>query len=249
MATTKRITRKEIKQPDEFMTLSARAIEFAQTHAREFIIGITSLIVLALLLWAWSVYAQKQEQEASRLLGQAQSLLHPISTDAQAGQAVPQEQKVDPESAARALTLLQDLVENYRRTEASHLAWILLGQRQYEDGNYDAAIETYEAFLKRGNRRPELTAMAWEGLAYCHEAKEDFAEAATCYEKLSQTSMTNLQGWAYLGMARCYEKLGEFQKATDAYSTLLADFPQHPKAAEARASIARMAPSLETAGH
>ncbi len=248
MATTKRITRKEIRQPDEFMTLSARGIEFAQAHARELIIGVASVIVLGLLIWAASAYSAKKEADASRMLGQVQSLLHPISTSPEGGQA-PVPTEPTPEETGQAQALLEDLVQNYKRTEASNVARILLGQRHYESRNYDAAIEAYEAFLKKGNRKPELTAMAWEGLAYSHEAKEDFAEAASCYEELSRTSMTNLHGWAYLGMARCYEKLGELEKASDAYRTLITDYPQHPKAAEANASIARMAPSLDSEDH
>ena len=125
------------------------------------------------------------------------------------------------------------------------MARIRLGQRYYEDGDYDAAIDTYGAFLKKANPKPELKAMAREGLAYAHEATEDFAQAAICYEELSKSSLTNVQGWACLGMARCYEKLGEEQKATDAYRTLLADHPQHPQAEEARANIARLTQSLD----
>jgi hypothetical protein len=49
-------------------------------------------------------------------------------------------------------------------------------------------------------------------------------------------------------MARCYERLGEIQKATDAYRTLLADHPQHPKADEARANMARLTSSLQEEG-
>lgn len=245
MATTKRITRKDIKRPDEFITFSARAIEFAQAHTREIIIGVASVLALGLLIWAVSAYSNKKEAQASRLLAQAQALLHPISTEAEAGQPVPAEPQADPEEAARALALLQDVAENYKRTEAGKVARILLGQRYYEEGDYDAAIDTYEAFLKKANPKPELKAMAREGLAYAHEAKEDFAQAAICYEQLSKSSLTNVQGWACLGMARCYERLGEVQKATDAYRTLLADHPQHPKAEEARANIARLTASLD----
>lgn len=245
MATTKRITRKEIKQPDEFITFSARAIEFAQAHTREIIIGVASVLALSLLIWAVSAYSNKKEAQASLLLAQAQALLQPISTQAQAGQPVPAEAKSDPEAAAQALALLQDVAENYKRTEASRVARILLGQRYYEEGDYDAAIDTYEAFLKKANPKPELKAMAREGLAYAHEAKGDFAQAAVCYEELSKSSLTNVQGWACLGMARCYERLGEEKKATDAYRTLLADHPQHPKAEEARANIARLTQSLD----
>jgi tetratricopeptide (TPR) repeat protein len=203
------------------------------------------VLALGLLIWAVSAYSNKKEAQASRLLAQAQALLHPISTEAEAGQPVPAEPQADPEEAARALTLLQDVAENYKRTEAGKVARILLGQRYYEEGDYDAAIDTYEAFLKKANPKPELKAMAREGLAYAHEAKEDFAQAAICYEQLSKSSLTNVQGWAYLGMARCYERLGEVQKATDAYRTLLADHPQHPKAEEARANIARLTASLD----
>jgi tetratricopeptide (TPR) repeat protein len=245
MATTKRITRKEIKQPDEFITFSARTIEFAQTHTREIMIGVASVLALGLLIWAVSAYSNKKEAQASLLLAQAQALLEPISAQAQAGQPVPVESKSDPEAAARALALLQDVVENYKRTEASRVARILLGQRYYEEGDYDAAIDTYEAFLKKANPKPELKAMAREGLAYALEAKEDFAQAAICYEELSKSSLTNVQGWAYLGMARCYERLGEEQRATDAYRALLSDHPQHPKAEEARANIARLTQSLD----
>ncbi len=245
MATTKRITRKEIKQPDEFITFSARAIEFSQAHIREIIIGVASVLALGLLIWAVSAYSNKKEAQASRLLAQAQSLLHPISSRAAEGQAVPTEPQADPEATAQALVLLQDVVENYKRTDASKVARILLGQRYYGEGHYDAAIDTYEAFLKKANRKPELKAMAREGLAYAHEAKEDFAQAAICYEELSKSSLTNAQGWACLGMARCYERLGEVQKATDAYRTLLADHPQHPKAEEARANSARLTSSLD----
>ena len=245
MATTKKISRKELKEPDEFITFSARAFEFAQLHTREIIIGIASVVALALLFWAVTAYSKKKEAQAARLLAQAQSLLQLDSRPGEAGLAAGEERKADPEAKGRGLELLENVVENYERTKASGVARILLGQGYYDQGDYDGAIAVYEAFLKRKTRTPELTAMAWEGLAYSHEAKQDFAEAVICYEKLSQTARSNVHPWAYMGMARCYERLGEYEKAMDAYRALLADQPQHPKASEAQASIARLAQSRD----
>lgn len=249
MAATKKITRKEIKQPDEFLTLSARAFEFAQSHTREIISGVAFALVLGLLIWAGIAYWNKKEAKAADLVAQAQSLLHPMPKEAAEGQAVSEEAQADPESAAKALVLLKDVVENYKRTDACGVARILLGQRYYESADYDAAIDTYKGLLKKRNRKLELTAMAREGLAYCYEAKGEFSQALNSYEELSRASVGDVQGWAYAGMARCYEKLGEFQKAIDSYRTLLADHPQHPKAAEAAASIARITQSLEDESH
>jgi tetratricopeptide (TPR) repeat protein len=245
MATTKKISRKELKQPDEFVSFSVRAIEYAQGHSREIIIGIASVVVLSLLIWAWTAYAEKKEVAASRLVAQAQSLLKPSSPGGVAEQAGIDPSARDPEAEGRAREILEDVVDNYGRTSACPVARILLGQIYYDKGDYDKAIVTYEEVLKGKNRKPELTALAWEGLAYAHEAKEDFTEALGCYQELAKMPLTNIQGWAYMGVARCYEKLQEYEKALDAYRTLLVEQPQHPRAPEARATIARISQSLE----
>jgi len=246
MATAKKVSRKELKQPDEFVSFWVRVIGYAQQHAREIIIGIASVVVLSLLIWAWTAYAAKKETTASRMVAQAQSLWKPSSPGGvaeQAGIGIDGPGK-DPEAENRAREILEDVVDNYGRTSACPVARILLGQIYYEKGDYDKAIGTYEEVLKGKNRKPELTALAWEGLAYSHEAKEDFTEALGCYRELTQMTLTNVQGWAYMGQARCYEKLKEYEKALDAYRTLLAEQPQHPRAPEARATIARITQSL-----
>jgi tetratricopeptide (TPR) repeat protein len=245
MATAKKVSRKELKQPDEFLSFSARAIEYAQLHSRELMIGIASIVVLSLFIWAWTVYKEKKEATASQLVAQAQSLWKPSFPGEATGQAGIAPPRKDPEAENRAREILEDVIDNYRRTSACPVARILLGQIYYENGEYDKAIATYEDFLKSGSQKPELTALAWEGLAYSYEAKEDFTKALGSYEELTQMPLTNVQGWAYLGLARCYERLQEYEKALDAYRTLLASQPQHPKAPEAKAAISRITHSLE----
>jgi tetratricopeptide (TPR) repeat protein len=244
MATGKRITRKEIKQPDEFLTLSARAIEFARARSRELSMGAAAILLLGMLVWAGSAYQERQEAKAARLLAQSQALMRsPVSEAEALGPAAREE--TDPGAREKSMALLREIVEDYKRTDASGVARILLGQILYDDGKYDAAIEAYNESAKRSERKPDLVAMAWEGLAYSYEAKGDFQRALDCYEKLSKSPAVHLQGWGYLGMARCYERLGNPQKALDASRALLAEHPQHPKAAEVQASIARMPRSLD----
>jgi len=240
MAAAKKVSRKELKQPDEFLSFSARVIEYAQLHSRELLIGLASIVVLSLLVWGWTAYQEKKERTASQLLAQAQSLWKPSFPGEATEQAGIDQPREDPEAKKRALEILEEIVDNYRRTSACPVARILSGQILYERGEYDKAIATYEDFVKHRHQKPQLMALAWEGLAYSHEAKEDFAKALGCYEELTQMTLTNVQGWAYLGLARCYEKLQEYEKALDAYRTLLTHQPEHPKAPEARATIARI---------
>ena len=244
MATTKKISRKELKQPDEFISFWGRTIEFAQLHRREILIGISTAAVVALLVWAVSAHSRKRQEKASDLVTQAQSLL-PSPLGMQAGEVEAGKSARNPEATNQAIGILEDVVENYGGTKASGGARLLLGRVYYEEADYDKAIAMYETFLKGKNRKVELKAMAWEGLAYSYEAKKDYAEALRCYEKLSQMDLANVKGWALMGLARCYEQLGELEKALGAYRELLADQPQHPKAAEARASIDRITQELE----
>ena len=244
MATTKKISRKELKQPDEFISFWGRTIEFAQLHRREILIGISAAAVVALLVWAVSAHSRKRQEKASDLVTQAQSLL-PSPLGMQAGEVEAGKSARNPEATNQAIGILEDVVENYGGTKASGVARLLLGRVYYEEADYDKAIAMYETFLKGKNRKVELKAMAWEGLAYSYEAKKDYAEALRCYEKLSQMDLANVKGWALMGLARCYEQLGELEKALGAYRELLADQPQHPKAAEARASIDRITQELE----
>jgi tetratricopeptide (TPR) repeat protein len=241
MATAKKISRKELKEPDEFITFWARAVEFAQLHSLRIVIGVASVLVVLLLIWAGAAYSEKREAQAARLLAQAQALLQPTSPE-------DQQRQDDPQAKGRGLEILVDLVENYERTKACGVARILLGQGYYEQEKYDEAIAVYDAFLKKKEPVPKLTAMAWEGLAYSHEAKQDYRQAVICYEKLSQMALSNVHPWAYMGMARCYEKLGKPEKAIDAYRALLADHANHSKAPEAKASIARIAQSVDGTG-
>lgn len=241
MPAKKKISRKELKRPDEFLSFWARTFEFARIHVRKVLIGVGSVLVLALLIWAWSAYSERQEARASRLLVQAQALLQTPFVEGR-------EEKAGGEEVDQAFELLEDLVRKYKRTKAWGMAQILLGQLHYEKRDYDAGIAAYDAFLKRGDRKPELTAMAWEGIAYSQEAKQDFAAAVTYYEKIRKMSLAQVKAWAYLGIARCYERLDEYPKALDAYRALLADHPQHPRAQEARASILRITQSMEGTG-
>ena len=71
MATTKKISRKELKQPDEFISFWGRTIEFAQLHRREILIGISTAAVVALLVWAVSAHSRKRQEKASDLVTQA----------------------------------------------------------------------------------------------------------------------------------------------------------------------------------
>ncbi|MEW6440925.1 MAG: tetratricopeptide repeat protein [bacterium] len=232
MSTRKKITRREIKEPDEFITLSTRAIEFAREHGREALWALAGVMVLAVAISVWRVHAQNQEKKARELLAESQQLLGAISQE--------REENASGQNEAAAAEVLQRLVKDYGGTRAAQTARLLLGELYYRQNDFGKAIDTYKAFLDEDGDVPELTALAWESLGYCYEAQENYEEAASCYEKASRAASSFHPGDALLGLARSQEKLGKLEQAADAYRKLTADYPQHPSADQARAGLSRI---------
>ncbi len=243
----KKISRKELKEPDEFVAFWDRAIGYLISHKRESLQVVTGLLVAVLVISMAILYFQKREKTASRLLGQAQTLLSPARA-AGVAEAIKVDTSAESEEAKQGFELLKSLVEDYGGTHSGQKGRILLGDIYYEKGELDAAVDTYRGFLKGRGQPAILTALAWDGLAHTHEAKGDFGEALECYEELSRMDLTYMQGWALIGVARCNEKLDKPEAALEAYRTLLASDPQHARVDIAKAGIARLAPGTSGDG-
>ena len=93
---------------------------------------------------------------------------------------------------------------------------------------------------KTGSEDGDIIFLAREGIAYCHEARGSFDKALEMYKKLNESSLPYVRSWALMGMARCHEKLGDMGKALEDYRLLTSEHPQHPRAAEIKANIARI---------
>src|SRR5262245_44912557 len=71
MATTKRIGRKELKEPDEFLTLTQQALEYAKQHEREVTIASIAIAVVLVLVFGVRWYRGWQHDKAEAAFGAA----------------------------------------------------------------------------------------------------------------------------------------------------------------------------------
>jgi len=231
----KRISRKEIKKPDEFVTLWIRVFEYFQSHLKVFLFSAIGILVLGIAVWSGIAYLEKRERDASEMLAQAQSLL--VAQDAPSPEG---KQDVKKQDQDKAQEILSDLVARYKRSVAGRLARVLLGNIYFQRQEYEKAIQTYQSALKSTSGNPLLPALACEGLGYTYEATHDYGQALIYYQRLADSETDYMRGWGLLGVARCHELQNDPGKALDAYRKLLATYPQHPKAEEARSHMARL---------
>lgn len=206
-----RITRKELlRQPDQFITRSARVIEWVETNASSILYGVGAVILVGALVGGWFVWQANRHHRAETLLYEAINsnvLQDSTSQDNQVG-------------------ALQALVRDYDRTPAATQAYWHLGRLYFARADYVAALEAYEQARHRlGDDQSGLMhALISLSIAYAEEAQGACAQALEHFEAVVQAPMaTWLRGEAYLGMGRCHEQSNTPEMAAEVYHRALSD--------------------------
>ena len=207
----RRLTQKDIKQPDQFITFSVQALAWTKSHAMLLLYGVLGLLVVIGILVGWNLWQTQRQQTAERLLYAA---VQPLKNE---------EKNAEPAVQSSVQEQLQRLIRDYGATPAAALAAWHLGHLQFKQGNFAAALASYEqaqGWLRRGSDAfmPVLVTL---NIAYAEEAKESCEKAMRSFEAVIQSTATWLHGEAFLGLARCQEKSGASAKALETYERAL----------------------------
>ena len=214
--TRARLTRKELKAPDEFITLTGRVISFAAQHLQA--IGLILGVVVACVIGVWGLlaYVRGVEREAFASLWQIEAQLHSaVDTDA-----------VPPASLER----LQHIARQFGAGEARGYAWLYLGHAHYRQGDYAAAVNAYRQAMGQVQPTDLLWSLASLGTAYALEASGDFRQAQDAYQRVIDTKPAGLMMEAYLGKGRAAEQDHDVETTIVAYSAFIDQFPVRAEA-------------------
>jgi predicted negative regulator of RcsB-dependent stress response len=204
-----RLSRKEIRRPDQFVSLSVHIITWIKAHTVFLIYGIGVVALVVMLMTGWWAWQKHHEQQANLALYEATKFIRTPSAN-----------------RSKALEKLQKLVSDYRGTGAATLAYWYLGHLYFEGEDYPAALIAYRQAQQRLSKtdQPLLVALATLDVAYAQEASDACnPDAITGFEAVLQLPAPWLRGEAYLGIGRCHEKTGAIRNAVAIYERALAD--------------------------
>ncbi len=216
----RRLTRKEIKQPDQFIVSTIGVIDWVKLHLHHLLYGVLGVVIILGLAVGWSAWQRSRGQKAEVLLYQAVKLL-----DAGADEAGAPNQAAGASQPEKAKQQLQLVVQTYGRTPAAALAHWYLGHVYYEQGDYAAALAAYEQTRRRlgGETKRLLPVFVTLNIGYAREASGACEQAITSFEEVVASSAGWLHGEAFAGLGRCYERTGATDKAIALYDRALAD--------------------------
>ena len=217
MAGKKKIIKKKLKEPDEFISFTDHAFRFISQHFRPILTGAVILLVILLAFFLFQKWEEKKEGEASRTFGAVLEVYQMVNSPYREGA---------PTDYKSLLEKFDEVIMNFPRTSSGKLALLYKGNIHLRLGEFDEAIKTYQSFLQKAGSEKLYRVLATEGLGYAYEGKKDYEKAAEAYEKTLEMGEGAQVANAYLNKGRCYEKLGKKKEALESYKGYLKASPK-----------------------
>jgi len=217
VARTEKLTRKDLRQPDEFQTLSRQALEWVEQNRTAVMAALGAVIVVLIAVVAYQMISQSREASAGSAYAEAHALLR---------------DKKYPDAAAR----FDEVANRYSSSSYGSLALLERGNALLLSGQAAEAVSAYERYLKSSPPTDYLRQLghtrlgsAQEQLGKHGEAQQSFAAAAT--------EPGPFTAEALFGAARNAEAAGDTTKAKDFYTQLLEKHPTTDHRAVATAHL------------
>ena len=227
MAAAKKKTRKELlKEPDEFLTLSSRALNWFAQHKKEINGAVLAVLAMAVLVSGYVFYVNQQEAKAASLLAQALDKLDRLG----AGKPTPK--------------TVQDVSEDFRRVFNDYgsrsngsIARLIYANLCYQAGDYQQAADLYKASLPRFADQPLVHFQILKSLGYTYEALKEPATAVAYFEQAQAAGDKGLQDDVLFLLGDLYAQMGQEEKSVDAFKRILSDHPESVYASLARRRV------------
>ncbi|MDX9785637.1 MAG: tetratricopeptide repeat protein [Desulfobacterales bacterium] len=193
-----RVSRKSLKEPDEFISFSSRLLKQALMHKTKILLGAGVLLGVLVLFSVINYFSNKSENRGSLLLTR---LMHQY--DKAVTEKGPQKayELVQPD--------IQMVIDNYAGKDCGKFARLSAAHYSFRAGKFDGAAALYLQAMNDFNSSPLLKNMAAFGLGYAYEAQKEYEKAVQLFEKLSGKPDMLMDDEALFTLGRLYGLLGK----------------------------------------
>lgn len=206
MATSsKRITRKELRQPDWFQVTTEKALDLFTQHRVKVFAGLAAVGVLLLVTAGWQLFKAGHDASASKAFGGALTLYQAQKYR----EAIAEFQKV----------------QGYRWSRYAALGYLYEANSYLSLGETAKAAAPAQRFLAATGPDTLFRQIALITVGAVEE-RQNLCKQATARYGEAEKIKSALQQEARLGKARCAEQTGDIQSAIATYRDYLKDDPE-----------------------
>jgi tetratricopeptide (TPR) repeat protein len=225
----KKLSHKELKEPDEFLSFTVRALRWINQQKVALIAGALALAVVILGTFAWKWYALSKEKAASVAFIQAREILDArvIPRDDSAGTSASDGSFSSEDDKYRAaIAEFEQVAKSHSNSATAALATYYLAEYSRRIGDYDKAIENFKSYLKSEGPSGELAAFAVEGIAASLEAQGKDDQAVQQYKRLTESPFDMQPDRGLFHVARLEQKAGRNDEAVRLFNEIIEKYPK-----------------------
>lgn len=220
MATaSKRLTRKELKEPDKFLVLTQRTIDFVRERRSFIIAGLAFFVAVLIGIAGWKIYKSRQQVEAGAHFSEAVSLYR-------------------AEQHKQALEAFEK-VKSYRWSQFAALAYLYEANSLIALKDFNRAFSSAQRFVSSADPNSLYRQLGLVTLAYVEEQKGQCRDAVQHYAEAAKMAGP-YKDRALLGKGRCYSQMEDGKAAVAAYREYLAENPASSNSASITLQIAEL---------
>ncbi|MBI5183312.1 MAG: tetratricopeptide repeat protein [Nitrospinae bacterium] len=234
MRTRRKVKRKRLNEPDEFITTSEQIVLYITKNWRSILWGGIAFL-LVLLVSIGIIYNKRRiDTKAFEELYKASV---PFKSEDQGGNdnndvkendVKEKGDEIKEKTKEKAVEIYEDIIKRYPTTKAAGYANLYLGHIYYEKGLYDKAIEVYSKVKDRWGGI--LVEEALEGIGYSYEGLGKHKEAIDIYRKIIEGEGSKPKEEYYIYIGRCYEEIGDNEGAKRVYTEFIEKYPDSKEA-------------------
>jgi tetratricopeptide (TPR) repeat protein len=221
--------RKEALDPiDELVSRVDHAAAWVARHRRATLAAAGLVLLAAASFGAWETLSARREQRASAALARAQADWRRSMGAAPGAPEVTE--PANPELATRArrdaAQRLLAVADENSGTRAAVVAGLLAGNRLWELGDAQPALDAWEAARRQAPADSPLRALVLLRLAEAHESQGRFVEAAAAFEEAGGIEAYPLRYAALGDAARCLAEAGDVPRALALFDRIESEAPE-----------------------
>lgn len=227
----KKLSRKDLKRPDQFVNRTMQAGQWVKGHQRLVTFGAIGLVVAVLAVALTIHLTDRSRLTASEglwiALDHMESPLAPTKTaedEDREDREPPRGYEVFDDAEARskaASKAFEVVVREHKTSTAGRAATLGLATTSFSLGDFSKARGYYEDFLADTGGLDHLKAIAVEGIGYCLEADEHYDQALEKYRELEKLDSGRYRDLAQYHQGRMLEKLSKNHDAAELYRAVV----------------------------
>lgn len=228
---TEKISRKDIKEPDQFQEATTKSADWLSENRVQVAGAVLAVFILALGIYLFRVLsdgsAHAVTTELTKTLNIVEGKIEKEDKKKDATSTDPANTDEDTKTYAsnklkqeEAKKTIEQQLKAHAGKKGSLFLQLYLGHSQYQLGQYKEATESYRKFLRRLHANDSLYVLGLTSLLRAAEASKQDQEAMTALEKFIETTPNPFRPLAALRLAEYFERKKDTVRAKKYYQML-----------------------------